>query len=391
MRVAELLHAYGTPSHRLERVLVKIAKSLKIKAQFLSTPTSLIAAFGEGENQRTHLVRVDPTSVDLGKLVEFDEIMEDVEQGRIQIREGLVRLESVAHSGARYGPWLRLLAFGVASASAARFFGGGLEEVILSLMIGVVTGLVDLLIQRRRDVVDIFEPLAAFLAGFLSISAVGLGFAVSSEIVTLSGLIVLIPGLTLTVAMIELATRHLVAGMARFAGAATIFLMIALGVALARKVGAGLFPVITSDQIVSLPGWTEWIALGLAPVAFLVLFQARVRELPVVFITGVVGFLGARLGTMMLGAEIGSCLGALLVGLLSNGYARLFNRPASVPLMPGILILVPGSVGFRSLSFFLEQDAISGMEAAFQTALMAVSLVGGLLAANVLVPPRRVL
>ena len=70
-------------------------------------------------------------------------------------------------------------------------------------------------------------------------------------------------------------------------------------------------------------------------------------------------------------------------------HALTFERPASVPLIPGILLLVPGSIGFQSLNFFLVQDVTAGMQAAFQMAIVAVSLVGGLLCANVVVRPGR--
>jgi uncharacterized membrane protein YjjB (DUF3815 family) len=58
-------------------------------------------------------------------------------------------------------------------------------------------------------------------------------------------------------------------------------------------------------------------------------------------------------------------------------------------LVPGILMLVPGSVGFRSLIALLERQALAGVETAFSTVLTAVALVAGLLIAGVLAPERR--
>ena len=48
---------------------------------------------------------------------------------------------------------------------------------------------------------------------------------------TLGGLVVLLPGLTLTTALSELATRHLASGAARLSGAFITFLSIVFGVA----------------------------------------------------------------------------------------------------------------------------------------------------------------
>jgi uncharacterized membrane protein YjjB (DUF3815 family) len=90
----------------------------------------------------------------------------------------------------------------------------------------------------------------------------------------------------------------------------------------------------------------------------------------------------------MLGPELGAFVGALLVGGASNLYALFRDRPSQIPLAPGILLLVPGSIGFRSLASLLDRQVISGVEAAFTMVLTAIALVSGLLVANVVIPRR---
>ena len=65
------------------------------------------------------------------------------------------------------------------------------------------------------------------------------------------------------------------------------------------------------------------------------------------------------------------------------------DRIAMVPLVPGLLLLVPGSMGLRSMTSMLERDVVSGIDTAFAMILVSVSLVAGLLMANASVPPRR--
>ena len=62
-----------------------------------------------------------------------------------------------------------------------------------------------------------------------------------------------------------------------------------------------------------------------------------------------------------------------------------------VPLAPGMILLVPGSLGYRSLSALLNRETIEGVDFAFGMILVAMSLVGGLLASSVIVPPKRIL
>jgi uncharacterized membrane protein YjjB (DUF3815 family) len=203
----------------------------------------------------------------------------------------------------------------------------------------------------------------------------------------------------MTVAMIELATRHLASGTARLAGASAVFLTIGLGAALGRFVGEHALGAVAARHEAVPAGpydWLrdplDWVALALAPLAFVVLFRARLLEIPVILSTGIVGFLTARLASSSTGdPAVGSFLGALVVGLAANLYARRVARPATVPMLPGIIMLVPGSLGYRALDAFVSKNALQGVETAFLMLLVAISLVGGLLTANAILPPRRIL
>ncbi len=392
VRVAQRLHEYGTPANRLERVLAKVASSQNLEASFFATPTSVFVSFGELPDVKTYLLRVESGEVDLGKLIEFDEVMEDVEHGRATPEEGTQRVQAIAAAEPRYHRATTTIAFGVASAAAACFFGAGLFEIGLTFLLGTYVSILGRSLSRNPAGPGVFELAAAFSVALLSLVGARLLHPYDDRVVTLASLIVLLPGLTLTVAMNELATRHVVSGTARLAGGAATLLTILLGVALAWRIGDALLPPAAAEFVpAGLPAWTQLVALAAAPFAFAVLFEARLRELGVIWVTGVLGYGAARLGVVWLGADLGAFAGALVVGMISNIYARRCDRPSTVPMTPAILLLVPGSLGYRSLTSFLERDSLGGAAWAFQTGLVAISLVGGLLAANLLVPPRRVL
>jgi uncharacterized membrane protein YjjB (DUF3815 family) len=139
----------------------------------------------------------------------------------------------------------------------------------------------------------------------------------------------------------------------------------------------------------TLPAWSLWIALFTIPVAFRVLLRARPRDTIWIVLASLIGYGGSRAGAALLGAQLGAGVGALAVGVASNLYERVLKRPATVPLVPGVLLLVPGSIGFRSLALLLDQKVVGGVDAAFTTLLTATSLVAGLLLADVVLPARR--
>ncbi|MCB9897762.1 MAG: threonine/serine exporter family protein [Planctomycetes bacterium] len=383
------LHRYGTSAPRLEGALSAVAATLGVPIQPLSTPTSLSLCFGGGTpNPRTHILRVEPADVDLGRLASLDELLDELAAGHLGPAQASRRLAELADAPARYPAVLVLLAFGVASAAAARFFGGGARDVLLSGLLGAGLGVLAALARRVEALARLFEPLAAALVSVAAVLAARHFGGTSDRLVTLAALIVLVPGFTLTVGLSELALRHQVSGTARLAAAGSSFLALGLGVALGRGL-AGEPPL--SVPGAPLPGWTEWIALGLSPLAFAVLLSARARDVPWVLLAGVLAYLGARQGAAALGPELGALVGALLVGLAGNLASHVLRRPPSVVQVPGLLLLVPGSMGFRSVSSFVSRDTVGGLETAFGMAFVAAGLVGGLLLAYALLPPRRAL
>ncbi|PRP92397.1 hypothetical protein ENSA5_49050 [Enhygromyxa salina] len=387
---AKLLHRHGMPAHRLEDTLMACAAALGVRLQVFATPTSVELAFG-GRRQRAHMIRSDAGEAELGRLVALDAVIADVRSGLRDPVSGRRALRRAAAAPPIYGSSAIVLASGLASAGAARFFGGNLGDSLSSLGLGLGVGLLSLAAGRRTGLGRVFAPLAAFLAALLSLILARAIGGVHSHVTTLAALIVLVPGLSLTVAMTELATRHLVSGTARLAGALTVFMTMAFGVAVARAL-AGALPIDTSYALApaltaELAPWTRMVALMLAPIGFCVLFQVRRADVPAIAITGVVAAELARLAGAVAGPELGAFTGAFAVGLAANGYAAWRRLPAAVILLPCLLLLVPGSLGFQSVTLFVSNDALAGVEAAFRMILIAASLVAGVLVANTVALP----
>ncbi|MEM1082269.1 MAG: threonine/serine exporter family protein, partial [Pseudomonadota bacterium] len=71
-----------------------------------------------------------------------------------------------------------------------------------------------------------------------------------------------------------------------------------------------------------------------------------------------------------------------------NLFARWSSRPGSIMHLPGLILLVPGSIGLQSLTALLDQNVISGIETAFLAGMVAVALTTGMILASVLIPPK---
>jgi uncharacterized membrane protein YjjB (DUF3815 family) len=191
----------------------------------------------------------------------------------------------------------------------------------------------------------------------------------------------------------EISSGHLVSGMARMGGAMSTLLKLTFGTPAATQLCAALGITARDFALPALPAWTDYPALLIAAAAFAILFRAARRDWPVVIMAVVVGYLATRWGGAIFGslsgAPVGVFLGGLLLGALANVYARFAHRPGAVIREPGILLLVPGSVGFRSVSFLLERDTTLGLDTGLLLLTLLVSLVAGLMFGDLMVSPRR--
>ncbi len=391
MELGAALHRFGTPAHRLEAAMGAVARQLDLEAHILSTPTSVMAGFGPLTAQTNVLVRVDPGEIDLEKLTALDRVAAAVGRGQVPVAEGVAEVRAIQARRGRYPAALIVLALGLLSASTAVFLAGGWPEIAVSGLIGLVVGLVTAAVRGSISGSRVYSFIAAFTAAAIAHGTLAAGVPISLRITILSGVIALLPGYTLTVAMTEVATRNLVSGTARLTAAAVAFLELTFGIALAEVVMTRLFgvPIGITAASAPLPEWAELAALAVFVPAAGIELGAHPLQFPAIAVASAAAYYSARFGSDLLTPELGAAVGGFAIAAGSNIYARLADRPAMVPLVPGLLLLVPGSMGLRSMTSMLERDVVSGIDTAFGMILVAVSLVAGLLLANAGVPPRR--
>jgi uncharacterized membrane protein YjjB (DUF3815 family) len=242
--------------------------------------------------------------------------------------------------------------------------------------------------RRSTDQARVFELVGAAFAAFAAAVTSSVTTMITPSLVTLAALIVLLPGLSLTVAMNELATRNLIAGTARLMSAVIVLLELVMGVALGDRIAHALVEVHQATPI-ALPEWANWVALGASSLSVAVIVQAQVRAFGWIVAGCVVGYLGTRLGTLWLDSQLGVLVGAFALGVLANVYARLLDRPAQVVSVPAMLLLVPGGMGFRGMASLLDRDTLTGVDTLFAMLIVAMAIAAGLLVATALVSPQR--
>lgn len=376
--LALALHGCDTNAARLEETVVRAGRGLGLEVECFASPTALFLGVGEAP---ARMLRVEPADFDGEALVTLDGIARDIEAGTLRPRAARRRLAALKRRPAP-GSLVLLAAFAVVSASAAVLFGAGAVEAGAAAGLGMLAASM-LSVAGAHASASRLAPL--LVAGLVALTATALtvGLPLSPERATLAALIVLIPGLSLTLALADLSEGHLVAGTARMAAVATTFLQLGLGAALGWSLLDARGAVVDGSSATA-----EIVALAASPVAIGVLMRVRRRDLPAMALATWIGVGTARIVGEAAGAEMGAFAGALAVGLGSNLYARC-GVPSPVVMVPGILLLVPGGVGFRGFAALVESHTLQGLEAAFSAVLVAASLVAGLLVAHAVLPEAR--
>jgi uncharacterized membrane protein YjjB (DUF3815 family) len=95
---------------------------------------------------------------------------------------------------------------------------------------------------------------------------------------------------------------------------------------------------------------------------------------------------------MYLGIALGAFVGAFALGLYSNLFSRLMNLPSSIVKILGLVVLVPGSKVYMGLNSAISgQVMLNATDVSSQAFLIFMSLVGGLIFSNVILPSRKTL
>ena len=390
LRLAKALHTYGLPAYELEQTMNGCAEALGYGIQCMSLPTSIsMTILPPDADSRTFLIRVSPGEVNLERLRKTTEIARRVIQGEINSEEGADYLKEIAEASPDYPNWIIVLAFGLVSACIARIFSGGINEMAVSAIIGFIVGIMAIASQSRPLLDHLLPAICAFIATLLTLSINRLvGIEVSTSVVVISGLIILLPGLSLTIALAELATQNLVSGTARLTGTATVFIQLAFGSALAVESAKRLGLEINHRILAPVEFWSVWLAAAVAAIALVPLFSARKQDIGWFLVAALSAFTAVHFATLEMGPSLGAFAGAITVGLLAKLVTRFYDVPGAMIIMPGFIILVPGAVGYRSILALVEKDIIAGLATAFDVVVIGISLVAGFLLSSLVHLPK---
>jgi uncharacterized membrane protein YjjB (DUF3815 family) len=136
---------------------------------------------------------------------------------------------------------------------------------------------------------------------------------------------------------------------------------------------------------------------GVASLGFAILFNVPVRTLLACAVCGASGHATRTLLMQFgVGIELATLVGATLIGVLGELFARRWHAPAPVFTVPGVIPLIPGTFAYSTMIGLFELTSGGGEAVLLETAVNAVktllilaALASGIAAASLIFHRRR--
>ena len=241
MDIGEQLLISGAEVHRVEESISRMCSAFGFARAdvFIITTSMVVTVFDNDGKSLTQTRRINSTSIDYEKLHLLNDLSRRICENKIVYEE--IRREIEAIKGKKSYPlWAEFLSYSGIAAVFTLFFGGGLKEAAVSLIIGALVRL-GILLSEKVFTNKIFNKfISSLVVSLLAFASVKVGIIVSVDNVIIGNIMTLIPGLGLTNALRDLFTGDSIAGLLRTIEAVLIALAIAAGYFVVALGGAAL-------------------------------------------------------------------------------------------------------------------------------------------------------
>ena len=390
LKVGVAAHKYGSTSTRLEYFLSSLSKRMGYQGVFKSTPAEIMFGLRETSDspQRIEVMATPPPNIDLDKLARLGELLNEIKEGSLSIPDAYDHIDAIDQIPPPWGKFASMLGYVFTGLGLAPLLGAGWTDTLVATVFSIlVYGLV-LLSARMGAITMSWMPLStALIIGFLATLVKYWVPDLNLVLVILSAVAIILPGYSISLGAGELVAQHVLSGVSNLmSGLITLVKQIAGAV-----IGIGIASLLVTTVATEFetPVDQMWLLLlfPLLLVGLGLAFQVSRRDLPWSVLVSGLAFLGVMAGSSLLDSNLGNLLGTIVAVVIANLWARKTGRPSSIVLIPAIVMLVSGTIGFRGLASMAEGELLLGVQQFLQMFIVAITILAGILIGFTIVRP----
>ncbi|KAF9923409.1 hypothetical protein FBU30_006543 [Linnemannia zychae] len=397
LRLAKSLIKYGAPSHRLEDAVDHAAKTLELNLHCVYLPNVMIISFTDYETHtsETHLLKV-PAGLDMYKCALVHQVQKMVTHSSMPVEEAIMKLDAINTEKDANSRFITILAYAVAGfCTAPMFFKGNWIDAVISFFMGAAVGLLVWLSEKVPSYAHICDVTMSVVVSFVAEALRSRN--VCTTAIKFAGIVIILPGYTITCSILELSSRHIISGSVRLFYAIVFSLLLGYGLTIGQSLWS-LFDHSNSEnkgrfttECPNAPLNPLWNILFVPffAISLNIWLKAHPRQWFLATVFSIVGYAVSYTSSVYGGAktEVSSALAAFAIGFCGNVYQRLTHQLTFQAVVCAVFFLVPGSIGLKGAMAWFTDDMSGGINFALQMVVTAIAISVGLFASALTVYP----
>lgn len=228
------LMSSGAEIYRVEESMQRLLGAYALPdAEVFAIPSCVIVSVAAPDGRTvTRMRRIGAHGTDIETLERCNELCRRLCASTPPAEEALEMARALSDHSRRFGTTLLLFAYGLAPMFFAPLFGGGAQDMVCAFLVGLVVGVMQVYGRRFIAANSFFHTAVSSAAATVAaVALVALGLGTSVDTVTISALMMLVPGVALTNAMREIMAGDTISSLSHMADALLCAVAIALGAA----------------------------------------------------------------------------------------------------------------------------------------------------------------
>ncbi|MFD2618567.1 threonine/serine exporter family protein [Terrilactibacillus laevilacticus] len=230
MLAGKIMLQNGAETYRVEDTMNRIAASYHYPdANSFVTPTGIIFSI-EGINT-TRLYRIKDRGTDLYKVTLVNSLSRVISEGQLSVSAAYEKLKNIEENTNTYPKWLHVLSASIISGCFLIMFNGTWNDFIPAMLSGGIGYAINLYTHAMIKVRFLSEMFSAFIIAVIAFVIVAIHYGTGLDVIIISSLMPLVPGVLITNAVRDLMAGDLVSGLSK--GAESMLTALAMGVGVA--------------------------------------------------------------------------------------------------------------------------------------------------------------
>jgi uncharacterized membrane protein YjjB (DUF3815 family) len=271
--------------------------------------------------------------------------------------------------------WVTILGYAVQSVGLALILQPTPWSLYGAAILGLLVGGLSVIGRRIEAIGYMLPTVCAFLVAFIVFTFENRWHVGTDSLRALAApLATFLPGAAITLAVIELATHHVVSGASRLVAGFMQIAQLAFGILVAAQIAGIADANLVTTQLNRLGPWAPIIGVLVYGLGIWLNFAPPAKFLPWMALMLYVAYAGQWVGNAVLGSYASGFGGGMALIIFALAISHRPNTPPTMSLVvPGFWLLVPGSLGFMGVTQLLGTHS-TGVFTATLISMMSIAV-----------------